>query len=539
MYKRVILITQYNYVIRTFYMYFHEYIAKIFIYTNNRKSSRIQTQTMSALRKLCHALKVDPGTFPFVTNQMWCAFYQEQSGQFLSHTSFESSKLLTTGSYIAYSPASFSSPSSLAQVSFLFAYSLIEAAIVALGNQIVVYFLLQRLPRKTLAWKVIIYCLTVTGLTHIYRMITNYGGWDMSISELFMVQTVHFSYLAWDYSDAVNESNKNPKALKNLPSLLEHLAAGLCPSQCLGGPEGHLQDFLDYIYFQKEHAIPISTIWPAFEKIMYAIGSLFVYLFLVNLYPTSLLHTDYASQPFYVRVYFNFQHNQTQNFYLFMVGLVLRVRYYVPFKFMEAAVTISGQSFNGYDKSTQKPKFDKVYSMDIDSTEFGIFHRAVVEEWNRPVQFWLKWYIHTRVNGNPYLKTFFTFFVSAVWHGFYPMYFFGFAFYSVSSTNYNFIYKLFVRNKALRKPIFYWLQYLYLKISVCYFTSIFAVLLTEYGLELTKGALWIPVSHLIVYVLGIFFNKRGTKPKPEWEKYSKLKIYNCAKGEAILSAAQQ
>ncbi len=217
-----------------------------------------------------------------------------------------------------------------------------------------------------------------------------------------------------------------------------------------------------------------------------------------------------------------------------VVGLCLRTRYYVPFKFMEAAVVMSGQAFNGLHKKSGKPKFDKLYSMDIHSIELGIFHRSTVEEWNRPVHLWLKWCIHMRINTNTYLKTFITFFISALWHGFYPMYFYGFAFYSISSMNYHYIYKLFLQNKSLRNPFFYLLQYLFLKISICYFTSVFAVLLTERGMELTRGALWIPLSHLAIYIAMILFDKKGFRPKPEWEKYSRLKIYNSGNGEAIL-----
>jgi len=222
-------------------------------------------------------------------------------------------------------------------------------------------------------------------------------------------------------------------------------------------------------------------------------------------------------------------------FYLTIVGFSMRARYYAPFKLMEAGVVMSGQAFNGYDKTSKKPKHNRIYGMDIYCTEFGVFHRSTVEEWNKPVQNWLKYCIHTRIDANPFVKMFITFFVSALWHGFYPMYFFGFAFYTISATNYQYIFKQFVNNKVIRNPIFYILLFLNLRISVCYFTSTFAILLTGRVMELTYGALWIPLTHFLFYIYVLIFDKKGSKPKPEWERYSKIKIYEILDAENILS----
>ena len=105
-----------------------------------------------------------------------------------------------------------------------------------------------------------------------------------------------------------------------------------------------------------------------------------------------------------------------------------------------------------------KPKFDRMYCMDIDSIELGVFMRTTVEGWNRSAHLWLKECIHIRMHTNPYLKIFITCFVSAVWHGFYPVYFFGFAFYAVSVVNFNYIFKMFAAHSFLRRHIFFFLQ---------------------------------------------------------------------------------
>ncbi len=197
---------------------------------------------------------------------------------------------------------------------------------------------------------------------------------------------------------------------------------------------------------------------------------------------------------------------------------------------------ITGQSFNGFDKDTKKPKFDRLYGMGTNSIEFGIFHRATVEEWNRPAQQWLKYCVHLRVPArNPYLRTFLTFFVSAIWHGFYPMYFYGFAFYAISATNFQYIFKQCVKHSFIRNPIVYFCQHMLLRISTGYFIATFSLLTFHDNWEMTKGVLWLPIFHTIMFILVVLFDKeKGERPTPEIERYSRLKIYDCMSGDAIL-----
>ncbi len=142
-------------------------------------------------------------------------------------------------------------------------------------------------------------------MTHLYRLLTNYGGWDMSLAEIFMVQTVHLSNLAWDYSDALDDSTRNRHVLKVFPNLLEFMAAGLSPSQSLGGPEGHIIDFLDYIYSRGIYTAPVSTLLPTLRTVGTAVFWLLaIYLPLVSRYPLELLYTDFDANPFGRRVFF-------------------------------------------------------------------------------------------------------------------------------------------------------------------------------------------------------------------------------------------
>jgi len=93
--------------------------------------------------------------------------------------------------------------------------------------------------------------------------------------------------------------------------------------------------------------------------------------------------------------------------------------------------------------------------IDIYCTEISVFLRSIIEEWNRPIHLWLKECIHSRLRMRNSFKIFIAFFVSAIWHGFYPLYFASFLFYTIGTVNFNYIHKQFVKYKFLRQPIFY------------------------------------------------------------------------------------
>ena len=174
----------------------------------------------------------------------------------------------------------------------------------SIANLWFVYFLLRNLKRNTLGWTITLYGLVATGISHAERFFSNYGGWDMSISEILMMQTVHISTLAWDYQDGADDTKKGSRtALKELPGLMEYFAAGLSPSQTLAGPCSHIIDFTDYIYARKEFTTSVKTVLPGLQKFTTALFWLGVYVFMTSKLPTSILYSpSYSELPFHLRV---------------------------------------------------------------------------------------------------------------------------------------------------------------------------------------------------------------------------------------------
>jgi len=331
-------------------------------------------------------------------------------------------------------------------------FILILDSLLPILHALFIYALLKYFPREYIGWTVVITSSLTASLFHAQRLIFNYGNWDTGIVQIFMIQVIHFSYLGWDYSDGADPKSKSRTRLVNLPDLFEYMAATLCPTQVLAGPSSHFIDFHNYIYKKREYAKTYSCLSIGLKRAITGILWLGVYSMIINFFPMDLFYTKrFYGSPFFARL-----------FYFMIIGTGAKAKYYGPFKLIEAGVVFSGQAFNDYDEQTKQPNFDKISMINIYSTELSVFLRGIIEEWHKPAQIWLKECIHSRLNVSHKLKNPITFLMSAIWHGFYPLYFFSFTFYYVGTTNFNFIYKMFTKYKFLRTPVIYVSQSYYL-----------------------------------------------------------------------------
>ena len=142
---------------------------------------------------------------------------------------------------------------------------------------------------------------------------------------------------------------------------------------------------------------------------------------------------------------------------MYLLGNALRKKgtYYIGWTMAEAAICASGQTYNGVDKRTKQPLFDRFYVIDILCVELSVFSSAVTEAWNHSTHMWLKRYVYFRMNRviNRDLALYLTYIVSALWHGFYPAYLHGFLLYAIITENHKDIYKMCLKYKIMRSPI--------------------------------------------------------------------------------------
>ncbi len=109
--------------------------------------------------------------------------------------------------------------------------------------------------------------------SHIYRMWTNYGGWDMDITTYTMILTAKLSALAYCYRDgAYKDEDLLPEQVSRkvtkLPTPLEMASYVFFCSGCIVGPFFEFADYKMYIERQGRYASIPNSIVPALTKFL-------------------------------------------------------------------------------------------------------------------------------------------------------------------------------------------------------------------------------------------------------------------------------
>ncbi|XP_072357154.1 lysophospholipid acyltransferase 2-like [Scyliorhinus torazame] len=250
-----------------------------------------------------------------------------------------------------------------------------------------------------------------------------------------MVITQKITKLAFELHDGLardkNELNASQKSLavRRIPSLLEYLSYNLNFMGILAGP---LHSFNDYISFiegrnfemrtkplangkKSNECLPDepSSLGAVGRKILICAVCVFMHLSLLEVFPISYNTDDTfmvtASIP-------------RRLLYLYISLLACRPKYYFAWTIADAVNNAAGFGFSGYD-SRGNPRWDLVSNLNIIKVEFATSLKMFIDNWNIQTALWLKEVCYDRCPFNPTLVTFF---LSAIWHGVYPGYYFTF-----------------------------------------------------------------------------------------------------------------
>eukprot|EP01022_Parablepharisma_sp_SALTPOND_P016701 TRINITY_DN2508_c0_g1_i2.p1 TRINITY_DN2508_c0_g1~~TRINITY_DN2508_c0_g1_i2.p1 ORF type:complete len:392 (-),score=-24.15 TRINITY_DN2508_c0_g1_i2:528-1655(-) len=162
---------------------------------------------------------------------------------------------------------------------------IIATAFAGLCNLIIAYILLKSVNRRMAGWSVLIYTVLVTTIIHLCGL---WGKQGNISAQIFIIQTLHLSFLGFDYTDGFSKASSKT-ALMTLPTFLEYLAAGFCPSQCLSGPSGHISDFLHYIYQCEEYTKPVNSTPAAAKNLIASLAWLAVSIKVTSFFPVNKL----------------------------------------------------------------------------------------------------------------------------------------------------------------------------------------------------------------------------------------------------------
>ena len=121
----------------------------------------------------------------------------------------------------------------------------------------------------------------------------------------------------------------------------------------------------------------------------------------------------------------------TRLWYLHAFAFQFRCTLYGVWALVDAALTLTGITYSGYDHRSGQPRWDSLQNVEPIGIELAQNPRAYVGNWNIKTHEWLKQYVYIRIAGSSKKTGVFavmaTFFISALSHGFCSGYYATFA----------------------------------------------------------------------------------------------------------------
>ncbi|ETV72371.1 hypothetical protein H257_12520 [Aphanomyces astaci] len=301
---------------------------------------------------------------------------------------------------------------------FVFGSTWVHPLIMTAGS----YVLVLVAPRRHVGAISLVWNLVYLSFSHLYRMYVDYMGVTLEISGAQMIVCMKLTAFAYNIHDGVVDGrrfdsptdNKNlarvfasrkALAVTSVPSLLEYFSFAFCFSTFLAGPSFEFREYIDVINGTK-------VVGPG--RVRAGVTKLSIGLFYVGLtaafgmqYPTTMFFDDaVAALPWYKQI-------PTLYFAFFL----FKCRFYGCWTVAEGATVLCGFGYEGVLDG--KHRWNGVQYMNVWEFEFASCHRDSTRKWNKVTQGWLEKYIYSRTNNSLVA----TYFVSALWHGFYPGYY--------------------------------------------------------------------------------------------------------------------
>ena len=151
-----------------------------------------------------------------------------------------------------------------------------------------------------------------------------------------------------------------------------------------------------------------------------------------------------------------------------------------------------GIAWNGQKEGAHQ--WNKLPCILITDVELSASPLNIIRGWNHQVHLWLKRYVHERLvkpNERPTLKdTIFVFVLSALWHGFYPFYFFMMIYCGILGEVGKDIYKSRVLFEFIPKPLDFLLPWIGSWLIINYVGVSFLLFELELGANFSKATFY-------------------------------------------------
>lgn len=273
---------------------------------------------------------------------------------------------------------------------------------------------------------------------HYHRQMYNYGSYTLDITGPLMVITQKVTSLAYSIHDGLTQSEEQLtpaqrlQVVKKMPTTLEYFSYVFHFQALMAGPVILYRDYIDFIQGHKltgqkpltgcdknsghysEIVLEPSPVLVVIKKVVASLLFAVMFVTFIPYYPIQKLKDD------------DFLESTTivqKMWYLMIVTLLVRLKYYHAWVFADAICNNSGLGYAGRDEKGEA-KWDLFSNVDVYGFETSLSLRDSIEHWNKGTNRWLRTVVYERVKYN---KLVYTYALSALWHGFYPGYYLTFA----------------------------------------------------------------------------------------------------------------
>lgn len=248
---------------------------------------------------------------------------------------------------------------------------------------------------------------------HLYRQVTDYLGWTLDWTLIAMVTTQKVMGLAHNVQDAHDKGatdDQKTRSVDRLPSVFEYLSFILFPANLAIGPAF---EYADYMAFANGSLTAPPPYLPGIWRLLQGLFFFVAHTAIAFKFPCAAM---LSSEKFFATG------TVLERYAAVWVALLgVRFKYYFGWKIAEGAAVMSGLGYNGVDKATGAHRWDRVENIGIWSYETSQSLRTSSQNWNKTTNLWLRRYVYDRAPSS--VNLYFTYLVSAFWHGFYPGYY--------------------------------------------------------------------------------------------------------------------
>lgn len=383
-------------------------------------------------------------------------------------------------------------------------------------GSVLLCYLVMRICGPNSARLVSVLSMAILATGHLYRQITDYLGWTLDWTLIAMITTQKIMGLAFNVQDGQDPkatAEQKQLSVPAIPSLLEYLSFILFPANVAIGPAF---EYSDYIAFVERRMTSPPPHKPALSRLALGLLYFLAHNVIVSNFPCADMLSD--------RTFFRTGNVLTRYAAVWIALIGVRLKYYFGWKIAEGAACMSGLGYNGVDKATGKHKWNRVENINVWSYETSQSLRQSSQEWNKTTNLWLRRYVYDRAP--PSYNLYFTYLVSAFWHGFYPGYYLFFLSTALCAN----VHRHVRRNIRPRfmaadgktpgpfKPLYDLLSAIATSMTVNYFIMSFVVLALDRSIMAFRGFGFF--GHYVLFAAILIFQS-GIIPPPPKPKVAK------------------